>query len=68
MSKLCEEIWWSWTVDEIDRIHWEGFESGTAKYVDLREVWWERKYQTELGCQANGKNSAHFTNQSTEKK
>ena len=68
MSKLCEDIWWSWTVDQIDRIPWEGFESGTAKYVNLREVWWEENTKQNSDGRQIGKNGAHFTNQSTEKK
>ena len=43
LSKLCEETWWSWAMNEIDRIPWEGFESTTTKDVDSREVWWEKE-------------------------
>ena len=53
VKAMWRDIWWSLTMDEIDRIPWEGFQSAATKDVDSREVWWEKEYQTELRWQAN---------------
>ena len=50
--------------DKIDRIPWEVFESTTTKDVNSEKS--DEKRNSKQN--SDGKNGAHFTNQSTEKK
>ena len=68
VKAVWRDIWLSWTMVEIKRIPSEGFESVTTKDVDSREVWWKRNTKQNSDDRQIGKNGAHFTNQSTEKK
>ena len=52
IKAVWRDIWWSWTMDEIHRIPWEGFKSATTKNVDSKEVLWEKEYQTKFRLEA----------------